>query len=139
MKKNIIRKIPAIVVMIAICILSSLPGDDAFLNSFELNDKLKHIIAYFALGIFLCLWIPREKWFAKPFIWGVAVVVAGTVFGVLDEFHQSFVPGRSGNDVGDMVANFIGSFVSPFVYFAMICLTRRRIGRSPKQAPSQVQ
>jgi VanZ family protein len=135
MNKKILRKIPAIVIMITICILSSLPGDDAVLNSFELNDKLKHIIAYFFLGTFLCLWIPREKWLAKPLLWGALIVVTGTVFGILDEFHQSFVPGRSGNDIGDIIANFIGSLISPFVYFAAICLTRRRNEHPPAPTP----
>jgi VanZ family protein len=120
MKKNILRKIPAIAVMAAITILSALPGDNQLLNSFELHDKLKHIIAYFVLGLSLCLWIPSKKWLTKPIIYGVIIVVACTVFGILDEFHQSFVPGRSGNDLGDIAANFIGGLFSPFMYFAAI-------------------
>ncbi|MCL2844555.1 MAG: VanZ family protein [Chitinivibrionia bacterium] len=133
MSKNIIRKIPAILIMIVIFTLSSLHGDNEFLNAFELNDKLKHIIAYFTLGTFLCLWIPREKWLAKPLFWGALVVITGTVFGILDEFHQSFVPGRSGNDIGDIIANFIGSLISPFVYFAVIYYQRRRHTEHPPE------
>jgi len=43
---NILIKIPAILVMILIFILSSLPGDALLLNTFEFSDKIKHFIAY---------------------------------------------------------------------------------------------
>jgi VanZ family protein len=117
---NILIKIPAVLVMAGIFILSSLPGDDLLLNSFNLNDKVKHFIAYFVLGITLCIWISRKSWFAKPFFWSIFLVVLCTVFGILDEFHQSFVPGRSGNDFGDLTADFIGGFVSVFLYLLLM-------------------
>jgi VanZ family protein len=113
---NILMKIPAIVIMIGIFTLSSLPGDDPLLNVFSLSDKIKHFIAYFVLGTTCCIWISRKNWLAKPIFWCVTVIVLCTVFGVLDEYHQSFVPGRSGNDLGDLAANFIGGLVSVFLY-----------------------
>ena len=33
-----------------------------------------------------------------------------SVFGMLDEFHQLFTPGRSGGDVGDWIADTFGAF-----------------------------
>jgi len=129
--KNILRKIPAILVMVAIFILSALPGNDPFLNSFDFSDKIKHFIAYFVLGISLCLWIPSRKWFAKPAIWGLLIVFVCTVFGIADEFHQSFVPGRSGNDLRDLMADFIGGLFSPFLY--LLSLKLAILWRAPKQ------
>jgi VanZ family protein len=123
---NILMKIPAIVVMIGIFALSSLPGDDSLLNAFEFSDKIKHFIAYFVLGITCCVWIPRKSWLAKPIFWSVIVVVLCTVFGISDEYHQSFVPGRSGNDLGDLTANFIGGLVSVFLYLFFM-LKRQRL------------
>jgi len=38
-------------------------------------------------------------------------IIAGTLYGVSDEFHQTFTPNRSGNDLGDLTADFIGSFI----------------------------
>jgi VanZ family protein len=46
------------------------------------------------------------------------------LFGVADEFHQSFVPGRQGNDLGDMTADLIGATLG-----AMSFLVLRRIFR----------
>jgi VanZ family protein len=61
MKKDFLRKIPAILVMAGIFLLSSLPGDDPFLNSVHLSSRIKHIIAYFALGMSFCIWISHKK------------------------------------------------------------------------------
>jgi len=124
---NILIKIPAILVMALIFVLSSLPGDDLLLNSFEVSDKIKHFIAYFVLGITFCIAIPRKKWLDKPIIECVAVVVLCTVFAISDEYHQSFVPGRSGNDLGDLTANFIGGLVSVFLYLWFVVKRRRLV------------
>jgi len=42
---------------------------------------------------------------------GARAIIAGTLYGVSDEFHQTFTPNRSGNDLGDLTADFIGSFI----------------------------
>jgi len=124
---NILIKIPAILVMALIFILSSLPGDDLLLASFEFSDKIKHFIAYFVLGITLCLWIPSKKWLAKPIFWCVIIVVLCTLFSISDEYHQTFVPGRLGNDLGDLAANFIGGLVSVLLYLFFVRKRRRLV------------
>jgi len=129
--KNILRKIPAILVMAGIFILSAMPGNDPFLKNFDFNDKIKHFIVYFILGISLCLWIPNRKWFAKPVVWGVLVVLICAIFGISDEFHQSFVPGRNGNDLGDLTADFIGGLATPFLY--LLALKLIILWHAPKQ------
>jgi len=126
---NILIKIPAILVMAGIFMLSSLPGDDSLLNTFEFNDKIKHFIAYFVLGITYCIWIPRKSWLAKPVFWCVIIVVLCAVFGILDEYHQSYVPERSGNDLGDLMANFTGGLVSVFLYLFFYVKRQRLIER----------
>jgi len=130
MSKNILRKIPAILIMVAIFMLSALPANQ-LPNAFDLNDKIKHFIAYFVLGISLCLWVPNSKWRTKPVIWSVLVILICTIFGISDEFHQSFVPGRSGNDLGDLIADFIGGLASPFLY--LLVLKIAIFGRVPKR------
>jgi len=123
MNKNQLRKIPSIAVMIMIFIFSAMPGDDPFLNVLEVSDKLKHFVVYLCLGLSFCLWIPNDKWFAKPVCYGALTVVLCLVFGICDEFHQSFVPQRSGNDLEDLAADFFGGLLSPFAY---ILILRRR-------------
>jgi len=132
LRKDVLRKIPAIAVMAGIFTLSALPGEDPLLNTFQFNDKIKHVIAYFVLGISFSIWASPKNWFAKPFFLGFLIVVLGTIFGILDEYHQSFVPGRTGNDLGDMTANFIGALTAPFAYFFCIKIISTTLLREPK-------
>jgi VanZ family protein len=117
--KNILRKIPAIFVMAALFMLSTLPGNDPFLNSIHLSDKIEHFIAYFVLGITFCIWIPGKNWLAKPFVYGSLVIILCTLFGASDEYHQTFVPGRSG-DLYDLAADSTGGIIAVFVYLLFI-------------------
>jgi len=45
----------------------------------------------------------------KKSLFAVAVVFSG-LYGISDEFHQYFVPGRYAS-VGDVAANFFGAFL----------------------------
>jgi len=114
--KNILRKIPAILVMITLFMLSTLPGNDPFLNSVHLSDKIEHFIAYFVLGITLCIWVPSKNWLAKPILHSVLVVILCTLFGISDEYHQKFVPGRS-CDLYDLCVDFAGGLTAVSAYF----------------------
>jgi VanZ family protein len=122
--KNILRKIPAIFVMIALFMLSTLPGNDPFLNSIHLSDKIEHFIAYSVLGITFCIWIPSKNWLAKPFAYSSLVVFLCTLFGASDEYHQTFVPGRSG-DLYDLAVDLTGGIIAVFVYLLFIKIKKR--------------
>jgi len=117
--KNILRKAPAVLVMIALFTLSTLPGNDPFLNSVDISDKIKHFVAYFVLGVTFCMWIPNKKWLARPFAYSSFIVFLCTLFGASDEYHQTFVPGRSG-DLYDLATDFAGGVVAVFVYFLIV-------------------
>lgn len=47
--------------------------------------------------------------------WGLVVVILFAC-GVLDEFHQSFVKGRSGNDPYDLGADLLGAVAGAIVF-----------------------
>lgn len=55
-------------------------------------------------------------------------VAATTVYGVSDEWHQSFVGGRSA-EVADVVADFAGSVIGS--WFFLHCLNLRLKSRTP--------
>jgi len=40
----------------------------------------------------------------------VLTTLVGAIVGAIDEYHQSFTPGRTGNDVYDWLADLTGSF-----------------------------
>jgi VanZ family protein len=78
-------------------------------------DKVEHA-GFFAAG-HLVLGLAFSARISQPTtrrwlrIAVVLVIVAGLV-GVLDEFHQSFTPGRNGNDIGDVVADITGGIIA---------------------------
>lgn len=46
----------------------------------------------------------------------VTAIVVVTLTGVLDEWHQSWYPLRSGNDAGDLGADFLGAVVGTLLF-----------------------
>jgi VanZ family protein len=80
-------------------------------------DKLLHACEYGLLGFLLMLGVRplvERAWLQ------VAIVTAlGLAWGVSDEFHQSFVPGRNGNDLGDMSADLIGSALGAIAFLLL--------------------
>ena len=108
LKLFILRWGPAILVMMAIFIFSSIPSKQ--LPSFGLFDfsikKLGHMLGYALLAQAYLRGIGREKPKATLLAWCLTIIYAFT-----DEFHQYYVPGRSARlfDVGiDSLGSFIG-------------------------------
>lgn len=82
-------------------------------------DKLAHTCEYATLaGCYAMLWT-RAKWSTKA--WLKILIIAGLAlaYGCTDEFHQSFVEGRS-CDAHDLIADTLGGFIGSSVYF-VIC------------------
>lgn len=113
------RMLPAIVCMAVIYYLSNQTGDDlgSLLPYFQkLFPALKsfdagHFVAYFILALtyYLALF-PRS---IHP--WGkVLVIVLCLLYGVSDEYHQSFVADRS-PDVKDLRNDGIGATIAMLV------------------------
>lgn len=46
----------------------------------------------------------------------VCVIVVITLIGVLDEWHQSWYPFRSGNDAADLAADFLGAVAGTLLF-----------------------
>lgn len=110
---------------------SSMPGDESGAASMGIIDQLQnalpplrlfdadmlhfllrkgaHFTAYFTLAFFTAhalkyyLWQPRLPYKLFFVAWGIA-----SLYGVLDEIHQYFVPGRACL-LSDMVINAVGA------------------------------
>lgn len=83
-------------------------------------DKIAHFGFFFGGGGLLSAFLyrlnsERPNW---KLIVSVAVAVLAAV-GALDEWRQSFVPGRSGNDFGDWIADLLGGLAGAFVFKAI--------------------
>ncbi|HIH44997.1 MAG TPA: hypothetical protein HA257_07995 [Candidatus Methanoperedenaceae archaeon] len=89
-------------------------------------DKFLHAVVYFGFGILLYLTFANSKYpvlVKYPFL---LAIVIGTIYGATDEFHQSFVPGRT-MSTGDLLADALGLAASQvFVLLAFIVLNISR-------------
>lgn len=89
-------------------------------------DKVAHF-GYFLIGGGLLAFFGLMKWAAisRMRLFGVVWVI-GAVIGRLDEYHQTFTPGRIGNDTGDWLADMLGTAFGAIVviWFVMPELQR---------------
>jgi VanZ family protein len=76
--------------------LSAVPGET--INEAGLGDDALHIVGHFAMYFGLCI----ALYLATGNI--LASVLLAVLFGVTDEYHQSFTPGRS-SSIKDIVVN----------------------------------
>ena len=73
------------------------------------QDKLFHLIAFGILGFFtMGILRASHKEHQTGQVWLVTIAVM--LYGILDEFHQHFVPGRTA-DVYDVLADAIGGLL----------------------------
>ena len=93
--------LPALLMAVAILTVSSIPKFIVRGPLFPGCDKLAHFIEYLMLGIALRYWSGDGR---KRFLAG------GIGFAALDEFHQSFIPGRHAS-IWDVVADTLGLVV----------------------------
>lgn len=99
---------PAAAYMALIFVQSSLT--DAPLPG-AVPDKLAHAVGYAVLGGLVTR--AMAGGFPRPVTWGTAVAsfVVTVLYGVSDEWHQSFVPGRTA-DAWDVLADAAGASVA---------------------------
>jgi len=104
------RFIPMVCIMGIIFYLSHQPGDFAPLPPFAGLDKLLHVIAYSSLaGAFLYGLQPFSN-ISNRFIIVFVVVFFCIFYGISDEFHQSFIPGRF-SSIWDVLADGLGALL----------------------------
>ena len=86
-----LRWLPAILLMMVVFLLSSIPSEEMpDIGSWDsLVKKGGHMLGYgmLALSLWYALgWEPKHAWTA---------LFVTVLYGLSDEFHQSFVPGRN--------------------------------------------
>ena len=90
-------------------------------------DKLVHGGLFLILGLFLAWGKVRTG----SGVSGLLFLLMGVGYGALDEWHQSFVPGRDAS-VGDWVADSAGVILG-LVLFSSFSSRSRESGRSPSE------
>lgn len=77
----------------------------------DIPDVSLHAVAYFGLALLLIRAIAQERWQGVTPRALVLAFVLATAYGVTDEWHQSFVPGRH-PDWDDLRADAIGALAA---------------------------
>lgn len=97
--------------MALIFFLSSQPALPVPLGSWG-GDKLAHAAVYAVLGFLLA----RSLFADRVLTWKRALLVTGLViaYGMTDELHQSFVPGRQ-MSAWDVLADGLGGLLATLV------------------------
>jgi VanZ family protein len=71
--------------------VSSWKGVPSGIPTFSLNAYLYHLVAYFFLGAFLMVSVVKGKYKHLA----IPAAFSAIIYGITDEIHQLFVPGRS--------------------------------------------
>lgn len=105
---------------IVLFVLSALPHLGRA-PSFPFSDKVAHMILYAVLGATLAWGWSRSP---RP-VPHLMVLLAGVLYGLSDEWHQMYVPGRV-PDLADWLADVVGLLVG---YRATLQVVERMHGK----------
>ena len=110
--------VPLVLYWILLFTATSLPA--AHVPSFAVTDKIKHFSAFFGLSILLSLTIlyQHKVLLFKKYFLSIAVIIS-SFYGLLDEIHQSFVPGRS-SEFLDWVADSLGAAAGVLLVYYLL-------------------
>jgi VanZ family protein len=106
--------VPAFAYMAFIFYMSSMSEPPLPAN---MSDKLAHTLGYSLLGTLILRAVAGRS--GRRLRWSqiVVAILLATLYGVSDEYHQSFVPGRD-SDIHDVYADAIGGAIGAGVWFA---------------------
>lgn len=107
---RIYKMVPMLIVMGTIFFLSHKTGDEIQLPAFAYSDLVAHMLIYALLGgAVIYAWSIRFK-ACQPVRVVCYTVVFCLLYGISDEFHQSFVPGRYVSAM-DVAADTVGAII----------------------------
>ncbi len=87
-------------------------------------DKLLHLICYSGLG-FLWAWSLHHSSSISRRTLILTAWAAATFYGITDEFHQSFIPGRDAS-LADAVADSLGAALGAWTFLRLPGLRHHR-------------
>lgn len=105
--------IPVFACIVVIFCASSVTGDD-IPGLFPFQDIAYHFCIYLMLG-FLCSRALKKSWNIRPLKVIILTLVLGVLYALSDEYHQSFVSGRT-QSLADLVVDAVGNFTGGIIY-----------------------
>ena len=125
LRSRIKSYLPAIVWAVLIMAVSSIPNLSTPGLGFSMMDKIVHFAEYFILGLFAAKAV--SAFVNKPLrvFWISSAMASG--YGILDEFHQLLIPGRTTEGL-DMVADILGSILAAALFARRLQRHLPRVG-----------
>jgi len=102
--------------MAAIFFVSSQPGNKLRLPSYLNFDKAWHMLEYGALAISCLIALPTSSQIKRKGLTALGLVGFAFLYGLSDEFHQSFVPLRDASML-DVLADTLGAALVATVWW----------------------
>ncbi len=127
LKKVYLIYIPLAVYWIILFVFTTIPVD-TLPKLFDVQDKLEHFAAYFALSILLFLAFHFQE--KIPFLKRNVVLITFScimIYGAVDELHQMLIPGRMA-DIFDWIADALGGGLGIFSTFLFVKSVKPQIG-----------
>jgi VanZ family protein len=119
--------LPPVLYLAAIFWISSQPQPFLAPPSWLGMDKVAHALAYAGLGLLLCRACSGS---GLPWAAAFAIsVLAASIYGASDEWHQSFVPNRAADPL-DWLADSVGATVGAAAWLWFAALRGRRVQAS---------
>ncbi len=116
--KNLKNWIPAFIIMAIIFGISAVPGKT--INQAGLGRESYHIGGHFILFVFLCFaYFKATKNILLSFVLTV-------LYGISDEFHQTFTPNRS-SGMFDIIVNSCGALLSSILIWKLNYLIPKKL------------
>jgi len=111
MKKQLKLWLPPIGYALLIFALSSIKSASFPTVGFKLADKFIHLGEYGLFAFILTRFLVQLGW-KNPYIWAVLIA---SFYGITDEIHQFYVPGRT-MEVYDWMADTLGGLAGSQLY-----------------------
>ena len=108
--------LPAIGWAVLIFVASSIPNASLPPIGIEYEDKWIHLLIYGVFGFLVArsFFIQAKSRWMWQYFWLFSIAI-GVVYGITDEFHQRFVPGRY-PEILDAVADAVGSILGVMIF-----------------------
>jgi VanZ family protein len=113
---------PAILWFALIFVLSSQPS---LPSPSQISDKQAHALTYGVLAVLCLMGLTGWNWRRVAGAGLLGAFVIAVLYGVSDEFHQSFVAGRT-PDAADVLADAVGAALALTVAWGWAILVGRR-------------
>jgi VanZ family protein len=123
--KRLLLWLPACGYMGLIYFASSVPGDEL---PGHFWDKLVHLLVYAVLGVLFLVPLAEARLSRVTVKAAATAVLLSVLYGVFDEVHQSFTPGRS-PDVRDLFADALGAALGVAAVWLLAAIVSRGRGR----------